>query len=75
MFSALVLRQIAPGETEVLRLHAEVLFSLDDYGGSTGLYRKALKISAEGGPSIELLQGLSESLIADNKPKEVRACS
>ncbi|CAI5504651.1 unnamed protein product [Closterium sp. Naga37s-1] len=62
------LSQVAPEDPEVQRLLGEVRFELGEYGASAAAYRRAIKISPV--ESLEVLQGLTGALLADNKPQQ-----
>ncbi|CAI5529432.1 unnamed protein product, partial [Closterium sp. Naga37s-1] len=62
------LSQVAPGDPEVQRLLGEVRFELGEYGASAAAYRRAVKVSPV--ESLEVLQGLTGALLADNKPQQ-----
>ncbi|CAI5504021.1 unnamed protein product [Closterium sp. Naga37s-1] len=62
------LSQIAPEDPEVQRLLGEVRFELGEYGASAAAYRRAVKVSPV--ESLEVLQGLTGALLADNKPQQ-----
>ncbi|CAI5462698.1 unnamed protein product [Closterium sp. Yama58-4] len=62
------LSQVAPEDPEVQRLLGEVRFELGEYGASAAAYRRAVKVSPV--ESLEVLQGLTGALLADNKPQQ-----
>ncbi|GJP44432.1 hypothetical protein CLOM_g3839 [Closterium sp. NIES-68] len=62
------LSKLAPEDPEVQRLLGEVRFELGDYSASAAAYRRALKVSPV--ESLEVLQGLTGALLADNKPQQ-----
>ncbi|CAI7858216.1 unnamed protein product, partial [Closterium sp. NIES-53] len=62
------LSKIAPEDPEVQRLLGEVRFELSEYGASAAAYRRAVKVSPV--ESLEVLQGLTGALLADNKPQQ-----
>ncbi|XP_068666237.1 probable UDP-N-acetylglucosamine--peptide N-acetylglucosaminyltransferase SEC isoform X2 [Aristolochia californica] len=57
-----------PKDPEAYRLLGEVKFELNDYEGSVAAYRSAA--SASEAINLELLRGLTNSLLAANKPDE-----
>uniref|UniRef100_A0A7N0VHX5 Uncharacterized protein n=1 Tax=Kalanchoe fedtschenkoi TaxID=63787 RepID=A0A7N0VHX5_KALFE len=57
-----------PSDPEALRLLGEVKFELQDYAGSVLAYRAAAEASKP--LDLEIIRGLTNSLLADKKPAE-----
>ncbi|CAM8877977.1 unnamed protein product [Rhodiola kirilowii] len=57
-----------PSDPEALRLLGEVKFELKDYAGSVAAYRGAAEASKT--LDLEIIRGLTNSLLADKKPAE-----